>query len=99
MYIIDKFVSLVKNFLNNSIMSIQQMQQQLIDKISAVKDEDILRMLGEELSYSMESKDELAGLLNETDLKELIMLANEPIGQNTMSLTEFNSIMEKWSMK
>ncbi len=80
-------------------MSIQQIQQQLIDQIIAVKDKDILRMLGEELSYSLESKDDLAGLLDEADLKELITLANEPIDTNTMSLTEFNSIMDKWRMK
>jgi len=80
-------------------MSIQQIQQQLIDQIIAVKDKDILRMLGEELSYSLESKDDLAGLLDEADLEELITLANEPIDTNTMSLTEFNSIMDKWRMK
>ncbi len=80
-------------------MTIQKMQQQLIDQITGIKDEDILRMLGEELSYSIEAKNDLAGVLSEEDLKELIMLSKEPIDKNTMSFNEFNSIMEKWRMK
>lgn len=77
-------------------MSIQQMQQQLINQISSVNDEDILRMLGEELSYSLQSQTDLSTMLSETDFKELTTLANEPIDQNTISLSEFNKIMEQW---
>ncbi len=80
-------------------MSIQQMQQQLISQISAVTDEDILRMLGEELSYSLQGRTDLATLLNEADHKELALLADEPVDKNTMSLDEFNKIMEQWRMK
>jgi hypothetical protein len=80
-------------------MDIQQMQQQLIRQIGAVNNEDILRMLGEELSYSLQSKDDLSALLTEEDFIELTMLANEPVEQNTMSLNEFNSAMSKWRMK
>lgn len=80
-------------------MTIQQMQQQLIEQISTVNDEDILRMLGEELSYSVESKHDLGEMLSTEDHKELTMLANEPIDRNTMSLNEFNNIMEQWRMK
>ncbi len=75
------------------------MQQQLIRQIGAVNNEDILRMLGEELSYSLQSKDDLSALLTEEDFIELTMLANEPVEQNTMSLNEFNSAMSKWRMK
>ncbi len=80
-------------------MTVQQMQQQLINQISAINDEDILRMIEEELSYSLQSSSDLSELLTETDLKELTMLANEPIDKNTISLNEFNSIMEQWRMK
>ena len=48
-------------------MSIQQMQQQLINQISAVNDEDILRMLSEELSYSLEGHADFASLLSNAD--------------------------------
>ncbi len=80
-------------------MSIQQMQQQLIDNISTIKDENILKMLDEEVSYYLRLKEDLSELLSEEDHKELVMLASEPIDKNTMSLKEFNTIMDKWRMK
>ena len=72
------------------------MQQQLITKINSVNDEDILRMLGEELSYSLESQSDLSKLLSEPDLQELTLLSNEPAEKDVMSLNEFNNIMEQW---
>jgi hypothetical protein len=80
-------------------MSIQQMQQELINQISTIKDEQILQMLNEELSYSLQSRSDLSQLLTKEDLEELKMLANEPIDKNTISLEEFNRIMDKWRMK
>jgi len=80
-------------------MDIQQMQQQLISQISTINNEDILRMLGEELSYSLESHTDLATVLSNDDLNELTMLANEPLDKDTMSLSEFNNIMDQWRMK
>jgi len=84
---------------NITNMNIQQMQQQLINQISTVNNEDILRMLGEELTYSLESHTDLATMLSADDLNELTMLANEPPEKDTMSLSEFNNIMEQWRMK
>ncbi len=80
-------------------MNIQQMQQELISQISAVNNEDTLRMLSEELAFSLQSQAHLEELLTETDLAELKMLAEEPIDKNTMSLTEFNKVMDQWRMK
>ena len=80
-------------------MNIQQMQQQLINQIGTVNDKDILRMLGEELNFSLESHADLAALLTDADLNELTMLANEPLDKDTMTLGEFNNIMEQWRMK
>jgi hypothetical protein len=80
-------------------MDIQQMQQQLINKISAVKDEDILQMLDEELNLSLQSHTDLSAVLDADDLQELTTLANEPIDRNTISLNEFDKIMDQWFMK
>jgi len=80
-------------------MNVQQMQQQLISQINSINNEDILRMLGEELDYSLQSKTDLSSLLSDEDLNELKLLASEPVEKNTMSLNEFNSIMEQWRMK
>ena len=79
--------------------TVQQMQQQLINQISAINDEDILRMIEAEISMSLQSQADLSQLLTESELKELTSLANEPIDKNTISLSEFNTIMEQWHMK
>ena len=81
------------------MMSILQMQQKLMNQISAVNDEDILRMLGEELSYSLQGRADLSTLLTDADFQELAQIANEPTEGNTMPLSEFNKIMEQWRMK
>ncbi len=77
-------------------MSIQQMQQHIIEQVGAVKDENILRMLDEELSFYLSHKEDPSKLLSENDLEELIALANEPLEKNTMSLDEFKTVMDKW---
>ena len=56
-------------------------------------------MLGEELSYSLESQSDLSKLLSEQDLQELTLLSNEPADKDVMSLNKFNNIMEQWSMR
>lgn len=80
-------------------MDIRQMQQQLISKISTVNDEDILRMLDEELNLSLQSHTDLAKVLSNDDYQELKSLSSEPLDKNTMSLTEFDKIMDQWLMK
>jgi hypothetical protein len=80
-------------------MSIQQMQQHIIEQVGAVKDEQILQMFDEELAFYLKHREDPAALLSEKDLEELTMLANEPIEKNTMSFNEFKSIMDKWRMK
>ena len=80
-------------------MSIQQMQKQIIEQVEAVNDENVLMMLDEELAFYLRHKEDPASLLSEKDLKELVMLANEPIENNTISLNEFKSIMDKWRTK
>jgi hypothetical protein len=80
-------------------MSIQQMQQHIIDQVASVNDENILRMLDEELAFYLQHKQDPAASLSETDLEELTMLANQPLENNIMSFVEFKSIMDKWRMK
>ena len=79
-------------------MSIQQMQKQIIEQVEAVNDENVLKML-EELAFYLRHKEDPTSLLSEKDLKELVMLANEPIENDTISLNEFKSIMDKWRTK
>ena len=80
-------------------MSIKQMQQHVIEQVNAVHDENVLKMLEEELAFYLQNKEATTNLLSEKDLEELIMIANEPIENNTISLNEFKSIMDTWRMK
>ena len=80
-------------------MSIQQMQQQIIDQVGNVKDENILRMIDEELAFYIKHQEDPTTFLSEKDVEELTLLANEPTENNTMSLNEFKIIMDKWRLK
>jgi hypothetical protein len=80
-------------------MSIQQMRQQIIEHVGAVNDENILRMLDEELSFYLAHKEGVTNLLSEKDMEELTQLADQPIENNTISFDAFKDIMDKWRMK
>ena len=77
-------------------MSIQQMQEHLIKQVGAVTDENILRMLDEELSFYLEHKNDAAIQLSKEDYQELTALADEPIEGNTITFDEFKGIIDKW---
>ena len=80
-------------------MSIREMKQHIIDQVGAVYDEHILGMIDEELAFYLQKKEDIESLLSKKDLEELIVLAQVPTEKNTMPLSEFKSIMEKWRMK
>ena len=80
-------------------MDIQKMRQELINQIRSVKDEEILKSLSEELTFSIECKNDLSNILSSEDMNELTMLVNEPLYKDTMTLKEFNNIMDQWLMK
>ena len=80
-------------------MTLLQRQQQLILEICAIKDEDILIMLEEELTYHKNNKIDLAKELSPEDFNELISLVNEPSEKNTVSLSQFRKATERWRTK
>ncbi len=80
-------------------MSIQQMQQQIIQQLASVNDENMLKMLDEEIAFYLQHKEDPIAMLTEKDAEELAMLANQPLEGNTMSFNEFKSVMDKWRMK
>jgi hypothetical protein len=77
-------------------MSIQQMQEHIIKQVGNVKDENILRMLDEELSFYLDHKNDAASQLSAEDYDELCQLAAEPAHKDTFSFDEFKSMAEKW---
>jgi tRNA(Phe) wybutosine-synthesizing methylase Tyw3 len=80
-------------------MSIQQIQEQLINQINAINDKNILMMIEEELRYHIKHKDNLTDSLTKEEVQELTELANEPIEGNTIPLSEFKNVMAQWRMK
>jgi len=77
-------------------MTLLQIQQQLIQQISAIKDEDILTMIGQELSYHLDSKKDITDELTTYELKELIALANDTTDKDTVTLQEYKKATERW---
>ena len=80
-------------------MTITQRQQQLIEQISATKDEDVLIMLQEELAYHKNNKIDLAKELSQEDYNELVSMVNEPSEKNTISLSDFRKATDRWRTK
>ena len=80
-------------------MTLLQRQQQLIQQISAIKDEDILIMLEEELSCHLNAKTDLTKELTPYDLTELITLASEPSDKDTATLDDYKKATERWRTK
>ncbi len=77
-----------------SSMTLQQRQAYLIEQISGVKDENILILLEEELSHYTEQ--DVAGLLSDKDLNELMTLAEEPADKNVAAEDEYLKATGKW---
>ncbi len=77
-------------------MTLQQRQSHLIQQINQVSDENVLILIEEELSYHLKNKNAIE--LNEFDLSELIMLADEPDDKDTISEEEYRKATGKWRM-
>ena len=77
-------------------MTLQQRQSHLIQQINKVSDENVLILIDEELSYHLKNKDSID--LNDFDLSELILLAEEPDDKDTISEDEYRKATGKWRM-
>ncbi len=76
------------------------LKQDLINKISATDDENLLLLLKTDYEYfSQESKQEVTDELSEEDKVELISLVNEPFGFDTVSQQELDEAIRQWRTK
>ncbi len=78
-------------------MTFQQRQSHLIEQIQHLKDENVLIMLEEELSYHLGNKDNIQ--LSEADFNELVILAEEPDDKEIISDNDYREATEKWRLK
>jgi hypothetical protein len=76
------------------------LKRELIEKISAIDNEDLLEILNADFDYftNEENKDVLDELSPE-DKSELINMLNEPFGAETESYPDFKKATDKWRMK
>jgi hypothetical protein len=79
-------------------MTVLQRQQQLIQQISTTKDEDVLAMIEEEISFHLQTNADITDQLTPYELKELKELADDTDDDNIVSFDEYRKATEKWRM-
>lgn len=73
------------------------LKQELIDKISATEDENLLQLLKEDYEYfTGVGKPDIADELSQEDLEELKNLLNEPFGYETETYEDFKKVIDRW---
>ncbi len=75
------------------------LKQELIDKISATSDENILQLLKADYDYFVGQSKDVTDELSEEDRTELINLVNEPFGDDTISQNELDEALRQWGIK
>ncbi|MBD0333114.1 MAG: hypothetical protein ICV66_10695 [Chitinophagaceae bacterium] len=76
------------------------LKQELIDKIAATEDENLLQLLKEDFDYfTGVGRPDIVDELAPEDLEELKNLLNEPFGHETESYEDFKKAIERWRSK
>ncbi len=75
-------------------------KQELLEKIAATNDENLLQRIKEEIDFfTGEGKNNVLDELSSTDLKELNTCLNEPFGHETESYEDFKRATQRWRTK
>ncbi|MEJ7683216.1 MAG: hypothetical protein WKG06_36240 [Segetibacter sp.] len=73
------------------------LKQELIDKISAIEDENLLQLLKEDYDYfTGVGRPHFLDELSQENLEELKNLLNEPFGHETESYEDFKKAIDRW---
>ena len=76
------------------------LKQELINKISATNDENLLLLLKTDYEYfTGEGEKDVTDELSQDDRSELLNLVNEPFGFDTISQQEFDEAIRQWRTK
>lgn len=76
------------------------LKKELIDKISATEDENLLQLMKEEYDYyTGVGRPDITDELSPEDLEELRNLLNEPFGYDTESYGDFKKALSRWRTK
>jgi len=75
-------------------------KQELLDKIAATDDENLLQLIKEEIDYfTGEGKNDVLDELSPDDQEDLKSLLNEPFGHETETHEDFKMATQKWRTK
>ncbi|HEX8676327.1 MAG TPA: hypothetical protein VF700_03855 [Segetibacter sp.] len=73
------------------------LKQELLDKIAATDDENLLQHIKEEIDYlTAEGKTNVLDELSTEDRRELETLLKEPFGHETESYIDFKKATQRW---
>ena len=76
------------------------LKKELIEKISATEDENLLQLMKEEYDYfTGVGRPDIVDELSEQDLEELKKLLNEPFAHETESYEDFKKALNRWRTK
>ncbi len=76
---------------------IATLKQELIDKINASNDEDLLNLLNTEYNFFTHNNNlDVTDNLSKEDFTDLTNLMKEPFGYETVSLEEYKKATERW---
>ncbi len=76
------------------------LKQELIEKISATEDENLLLLLKTDYDFfTHEGNRDVTDDLSKEDKDELINLVSEPFGQDTISQQELDEAIRQWRTK
>ncbi len=77
------------------------LKQELLDKIAATEDENLLLLLNEDYNFFSQKREGLniIDALSPKQLAELTELTDEPFGHETETYAEFKKATERWRTK
>jgi hypothetical protein len=79
---------------------LNDIKQDLINKISGTNDENLLLLLKTDYEYfTQDSKRDVTDDLSNEDKEELINLLNEPFGHDAISQHELDEAIRQWRTK
>lgn len=84
---------------NKFIRMPDNLKQELIDKISSTNDKNLLQLLKADYDYFTDASKNVTDELSPEDKTELINLASEPFGENTISQGELDEALRQWRIK
>lgn len=77
----------------------ENLKQELINNISSTNDENLLRLLKADYDYFTDQSKDVTDELSSEDKSDLINLANEPFGHNSISQDELDEAIRQWCIK